>query len=154
MLEKILINRIMHHMHSNNLMSKHQYGFTPQMSTVDAAMALKEYVQGSINDGQYIATISLYVKGAFDAAWWPGILASLRNLRCLGNLYRLCRSYFNERTAFLTMNNCIVQRKISKGCTQGLASDLGFWNLLYDSLLNLEYTKNTKVIAYTDDLMI
>jgi hypothetical protein len=42
---------------------------------------------------------------------------------------------------------------MSKGCPQGSASGLGFWNLLYKSLLNLEYTKNTKVIAYADDLM-
>jgi len=102
----------------------------------------------------YVAVISLYVKGAFDAAWWPGLLASMRNLRCQGNLYRLCGSYFNERTAFLTMNNCIVQRKISKGCPQGSASGPGIWNLLHNSLLNLEYIKNTKVIAYADDLMI
>jgi hypothetical protein len=31
-------------------------------------MALKEYVQDSINVGQYVAAISLDVKGAFDAA--------------------------------------------------------------------------------------
>ena len=152
-LEKIVINRIMHHMHSNNFMSKNQYGFTLQTSMVDAVMALKDYVHDSINDGQYVAVISLNVNGAFDAACWPGILASLRNLRCPGNLYRLCGSYFTERTSFLAMNNCIVQRKISKGCPQGSVSGPGFWNLLYNSLLNLEYTKNTKVIAYTDDLM-
>jgi hypothetical protein len=29
-LEKVLINRIMHHIYSNNIMSKSQYGFTPQ----------------------------------------------------------------------------------------------------------------------------
>ena len=52
-------------------------------------MALKEFVQESINDGQYVAVISLDVKEAFDAAWWPGILVSLRNLRCPGNLYKL-----------------------------------------------------------------
>ena len=44
------------------------------------------------------------------------------------------------------------ERKISKGCPQGSASGPGFWNLQYNSLLNLEY-KNTKVIAYADDLM-
>jgi len=97
-------------------MSKNQYGFTPQTSTVDAVMALKDYVQDSVNGGHYVAVISLSVKGAFDAAWWPGILASLRNLKCPGNLYRLSRSSFSERAAFLTMNNSIVQKKISKGC--------------------------------------
>jgi retron-type reverse transcriptase len=106
-------------MYSNNLMSKNKYGFTPQTSTVDAVMALKDFVQGSINDGQYLAVISLDIKGVFDAAWWPSILASLRNLRCPRNLYKLCVSYFNERIAFLTLNNGMVQRKISKGCPQG-----------------------------------
>ena len=62
-LKKVLINRIMHHMYSNNLMSKNQYGFTPQTSTVDAVMALKDFVQGSINDGQYVAVISLELNG-------------------------------------------------------------------------------------------
>jgi len=47
-----------------------------------------------------------------------------------------------------------VQRKISKGCPQGSASGPGFWNLQFNSLLQLEFTKNTKVIAYADDLMI
>jgi hypothetical protein len=47
-----------------------------------------------------------------------------------------------------------VQKKISKGFPQGSASGPGFWNLLYNFLLNIEYTKNTKVIAYADDLVI
>jgi hypothetical protein len=80
-LEKLLNNRIMHFVHSNNLMSKDHYGFTPQTSTVDAVMAKKKYVQDSVNEGQYVEAISLDVKGAFDGAWWPGILAALRNLR-------------------------------------------------------------------------
>jgi len=88
-LEKVLIHRIMHHTHSNNLMSKNQYGFTPQTSTVDAVMAMKDFVQDSLNDGQYIALISLDVKGAFDAAWWPSILTSLKILKCPRNLYNL-----------------------------------------------------------------
>ena len=153
-LEKVLINRIMHHIYSHNLLSINQFGFTPQKSTIVAVMALKDFVQESINEGQYVAVISLDVKGAFDAAWWPGILASLKNLRCLGNLYKLCVSYFNKMTAFITINNGIVQRKISRGCPQGSASGSGFWNIQYNSLLNLEYTKNSKVMVYADDLMI
>ena len=144
----------MHHTYSNNLISKNQFGFTPLTSTVDAVMAFKEYVQDSIKDGQYVAVIGLDVKGAFDTAWWPGILASLRNLKCPGNLYRLNVSYLKDRTAFLTMNNGLVQRTISRGCPQGSASGPGFWSLQYKSLLNLEYTKFTKVIAYADDVMI
>ena len=35
-------------MYANNLMSKNQYGFTPQTATVDAVMDLKDFVQESI----------------------------------------------------------------------------------------------------------
>jgi hypothetical protein len=54
----------------------------------------------------------------------------------------------------LVLNSSTEQRKISKGCLQGPSSRPGFWNLQYNSLLNLEYTKNTKVIPYADDLII
>jgi hypothetical protein len=39
-LEKILFTRIQHHLYSNNLLNEHQYGFTPQKSTIDAVMSL------------------------------------------------------------------------------------------------------------------
>jgi len=111
--EKVLINRIMHHMYSNNLMSK-KYGFAPQTSTVDAVMALKNFVQYSLNDEQYVALISRDVKDAFDAAWWPSILTSLKRVKCPRNLYNLCVSYFNERSAISLLNSSTEQRKINK----------------------------------------
>jgi hypothetical protein len=92
-------------------------------------MALKYFVQDSLNDGQYVALISLDVKGAFDAVWWHSILITLKTLKCPRNLYNLCVSYFNNRSAILLLNSSMEQRKISKGCPQGSASGPGLWNL-------------------------
>jgi len=39
---------------------------------------------------------------------------------------------------------------VSKGSSQGP----GFWNIKYNSLLNLEFGKRTKAIAVADDLQI
>jgi hypothetical protein len=39
LLEKLLIERINYHLYSNNLLNNNQFGFTPQKSTVDAALA-------------------------------------------------------------------------------------------------------------------
>ena len=153
-LEKLLINRIMFHMHSNNLLSNRQYGFTPQTSTVDALMLLKQHVQESITNKQCVVLISLDVKGAFDAAWWPSILKTLKDLKCPANLYNLSKSYLSERIATLSANNIAIQRSTSKGCPQGSCIGPGFWNLQYDSLLKLPYTKHTEVIAFADDFMM
>jgi len=96
-------------------LSQNQYGFTPQTSTVDAVMDLKDYAQRSMEEGQYVALISLDIQGAFDAAWWPEILFSLKMLKCPRNLYNLCGSYFNGRSAALILNSRKEQRTISKG---------------------------------------
>ena len=40
-LEKVMINRINHHVYTNDYINKNQYGFTPQLSTIDEAMAVR-----------------------------------------------------------------------------------------------------------------
>ena len=40
-LEKVLINRINHHVFSLGFMNSNQYGFTPQKGTIYAAMEVK-----------------------------------------------------------------------------------------------------------------
>ena len=117
-------------------------------------MDLKDYVQESMKERQYIALISLDVKGALDTAWWPGILFSLRTLKCPRNLYNLCVSYINGRTAALILNSRKQRRSISKACSQGSAAGPGFWNIQFNSLLNLEFKKCSKLIAYADYLLI
>jgi len=121
---------------------------------MNAVIALKDCVQESLKEGLYVALISFDIKGVFDAAWWPGILFSLKNLKCSRNPYNLSEIYFNGRKAVLIVNSRKEQREINQGCPQGSASGPGFWNLQFNSLLNLDFTKNTKVIAYADDLLI
>jgi len=81
-LEKILINRIMHHVYSNNLLNYNQFGFTPKKSAIDAALAVKKYLEEGISQGYIAILVNLDVKRAFDAAWWPGILKTLKEFNC------------------------------------------------------------------------
>jgi hypothetical protein len=38
--------------------------------------------------------------------------------------------------------------------SQGSCCGSGFWNLLYNSLLKLEFTSHSKAIAFVDDLLV
>jgi ribonuclease HI len=154
LLEKLLIERINYHLHSNNLLNNNQYGFIPQKSTIDAALALKQHALSYIRQRNYVIMVSLDVQGAFDAAWWPGILSNLRATKCPRNLYNLTRSYFSERVAILQTNTYRAERRVTKGCPQGSSCGPGFWNVLYNDLLNKKYSSHTKLIAFADDLAI
>jgi len=118
-LEKLLINRIMHYIYSNNLLNAKQYGFTPKKSTTDVRLAVKEYIEEGFGQGHITILVSLYIMGAFDAAWWPSILHTLKEFNCPKNLYNLARSYFSDRTATIHTNNLQIEREVSKGCPQG-----------------------------------
>jgi hypothetical protein len=141
--EKLLIDKINHHLFSNSLITNNQFGFHPQKSTTDVALAVKEYVQYHIQQRNYVVMVSLDVMGEFDATWI-----------CPSNLYNLARSYFCDRVAIWHANTYRIKRKVSRGCPQGSCSGPGFWNVMYDALLNLEYSKHSKIIAFADDLVI
>jgi hypothetical protein len=85
-LEKVLINIINYYVYSNDLMNSNQYGFTPQLSAIDAAMAVKDFVEEALKAREVLVIASLDVKGAFDAAWWPSILKSLKACGCHNSL--------------------------------------------------------------------
>jgi hypothetical protein len=94
------------------------------------------------------------MKGAFDAAWWPSILDTLKDFNCPKNLCNLARSYFRGRTAVIHTNSTQIERDVTNGCPQGSCCEPGFWNIQYNLLLNLNYGKCTKAIAFADDLLI
>jgi hypothetical protein len=153
-LEKLLINRVMHHVHKNNCMNQNQFGFTPQKSTTDAAMLVKEYVEEGLEHGQIAIIVSLDVSSAFDNVWWPTILNTLKEFKCPQNLYNLVKSYLSQRTAEISTNTTRVERDVTKGCPQGSCCGPGLWNVQYNSLFNLDFMKQTKAVAFADDLVI
>ena len=51
-------------------------------------------------------------------------------------------------------NSISIERSVRKGCPQASCCGPGYWNLLYNSLLKLEFTSHSKAIAFADDLII
>jgi hypothetical protein len=54
----------------------------------------------------------------------------------------------------MTTNTLQVEREVNKECPQGSYCGQCFWNIKYNSLLNLEFRKKTKAVAFADDLLI
>jgi hypothetical protein len=110
-----------------------------------------------ISDNTYkranCSVISLDVKRAFDA-WWPSILKALKDLPCPRNLYNLTKNYFSERSAFISTNTMQLDTPVNKGCPQGSCCGPGYWNIQYNSLLNLNFAKWTRAMAFGDNLLI
>jgi hypothetical protein len=99
-MEKLFISRINYWAYSTQFINANQHGFTPQRSTIDAAMAVKNIVDEGLLAGEVIILVSLDLKTAFVAAWWPNIIKSLQDLGCPRNLYYLTKSYLSQKRLF------------------------------------------------------
>ena len=144
----------MYHLYKTEFLNPNQFGFTPQKSTTDAAMIVKQFIEPELERRTVVIMTSLDVKGAFDAAWWPAILRGLREAECIRNLYQLTQDYCKDRRAVMLINNRKIEKSISKRCPQVSCSGSGFWIIQYNSLLNIQFTHHTKVIAFADDLIV
>jgi len=85
-LDRLMTDRIMHHVHTNAGLNRKQYGFILQRGTVDAAIAVK-ITEENLKQKNCTSVVSLDVRGVFGAAWWPSILRNLKELKCLRNLF-------------------------------------------------------------------
>ena len=54
----------------------------------------------------------------------------------------------------LSTNSIKMERDVSRGPSQGSCCGPGLWNIQYNSLLNLNFAKQTKAIAFADDLIL
>jgi len=125
----------MHHVHKTDFLNDNQFGFTPQKSMTDAAMAVKQFIEPELERRRIVIMASLAVKGAFDAAWWPAILNGLRGTKCPQNLYQLTQDYFRERRAVISINSSKMEKNITKGSPQGsrCGPNFGTYNIIPSS---------------------
>ena len=75
-------------------------------------------------------------------------------MECPKNLFELTKHYFQDRSASLCSKEYRAEKAVKKGCPQGSCCGPGYWNVLYNSLLNQEFSQRSEVIAFADDLLI
>jgi len=116
-------------------------------------MEARKFIEHQLEKGRVVIIVSLDVRGAFDSAWWPAILMGLRDAKCPRNLYNRTLYYLQKRKAVININNFNIEKRITKGCPQGSCCRPGLWNIQYNPILSLRYTKHAKIIAFADELV-
>ncbi|GBN55560.1 hypothetical protein AVEN_75080-1 [Araneus ventricosus] len=79
-LEKLLLERLNHHLRRNNIQHPNQYGFRTNRSTEEAILDLLDKINSAKNSNQHALMISLDIKGAFEHLQYTWIKDSLDNL--------------------------------------------------------------------------
>jgi hypothetical protein len=65
-LEKIVAEKLIYHLLSNDLIYQHQYGFLPKKSTEHNLFHIVNFITSSLNEGMYCLGVFLDLRKAFD----------------------------------------------------------------------------------------
>ncbi|KAL1446824.1 hypothetical protein WDU94_015654 [Cyamophila willieti] len=143
-------------MEEKQALSEHQFGFRKGKSTVDAVRIVKELTskelskRGDSKSRKMCILTTLDIKNAFNSANWEKVIKALETKGISNYLIKMMEAYLNERE--------IKEESFTKSMTAGVpqGSILGptLWNLLYDSVLELELPEDITLVAYADDLAI
>ncbi|GBN91927.1 Retrovirus-related Pol polyprotein from type-1 retrotransposable element R1 [Araneus ventricosus] len=153
-LDKLITQRVLFHLLSNNLLHPNQFGFLPGKSAPDAILQLKAWIAEARQEGKHSVIISLDVKSAFSRVWWPMVLHILKQLNCPSNIFKLTSSFLDKRKVFLNYDGTTISREYSIGCPQGSNSGPLYWLLIANGALQTDFEEDVRLLAYADDFYL
>ncbi|CAK1595861.1 unnamed protein product [Parnassius mnemosyne] len=118
-LEKLFVTRLTWQIGRHSKLSNRQYGFVPQRGTEDALNDALEVVKKCVKNKQMAVIVSIDIEGAFDNAWWPGVIVALQKKEIDKTTLKLIDSYLSDRSITLRYANTEIGRSTDKGCIQG-----------------------------------
>jgi hypothetical protein len=103
-LEKIVAEKLVQHLTSNNLLYVHQYGFLPKKSTEHNLLHVLNYISQALNDGNYCIGVFIDLKKAFDVCSHPILLKKLEKMGVRGIALEWFKNYLSGRSQYVDLN--------------------------------------------------
>ena len=118
--EKVLKDRLIQFYTTFNVLSKFQFGFLANCSTLDAMYSLTSEVVKSLNSNKKSIAIFIDLAKAFDTVPHLKLIKVLELYGVRGIAQQVFKCYLEDRDQFVKLNNTISERtKIKIGVPQG-----------------------------------
>ncbi|GBM78144.1 Retrovirus-related Pol polyprotein from type-1 retrotransposable element R1 [Araneus ventricosus] len=153
-LDRLVTQRIFHHLLKNKKISDRQFGFTPGRSAPEAILHLKDWISIARSQGKHSVIISLDVKSAFSRVWWLLVLYNLQEMDCPRNLFQLVASFLDRRSISFKYGDSGTTKDYSVGCPQGSNSGPLYWLLVINDALEIDIGEDVKLLTYADDIYL
>jgi exonuclease III len=110
-LEKIVAEKLLDHLTSNNILYEHQYGFTPGKSTEQNLIQITNYITAALNNNEFCIGVFIDLKKAFDVCSHQILLSKLSRMGINGISLQWFITYLSNRTQCVDINSTMSAEK-------------------------------------------
>lgn len=152
--ESIVNMRLCAELEERGLLSPRQYGFRKGKSTLHAVQQVlniaKEEMSKPYRRRGLCLMITIDIKNAFNSVSWTKVVEEMEKMSISKYLIEILKSYLSQRVIVGETFN----KEMTAGVPQGSLIGPTLWNLVYNSILDIDTPEDTTLIAYADDLAI
>ena len=148
--EKAAHIQLVKYLESNNILCNEQFGFRRNCTTTNATMQLLTYLYRELDNGNYVFSLFIDFKKAFDSVNHNILLSKLYHYGIRGLPLLWFKSYLCNRTQYIRLQDGISGVKnITTGVPQGSILGPTLFLLFINDIVNV--SDKFKYILYADD---
>ena len=151
--EKLMYNKLYNFIEAIDILYAHQYGFRRGHSTQQAIITLINKITKSVNSDDFVISVFIDLKKAFDCVPTNILLAKLQAYGIRGDYIKWFRSYLTDRTQYVNFNGEESAEHILKcGVPQGSILGPLFFIIFVNDMFNVSNVLFN--VLYADDTCI
>ena len=153
-MEKIINNRLVWHLETNNLITNAQSGFRHNRSTTDNLAKLENDINIAISNKNHTIVVFFDLQKAYDTAWRFGVIKKLREYGIVGNLLVFIRNFLSNRKILVRIGNTLSEvTQMDEGIPQGSVLSCTCFMVAVNDICTY-LPANTSSVLYVDDYVM
>ena len=153
-MEKIILNRLIHHCEKYKILPLNQAGFRKGRSTNDHLVKLTTHVKQQFARRKNVLATFFDVRKAYDQVWHNRLLRKLEKFGVTGSMYNYISNFLADRNIQVRIGNSYSKpRLLQMGLPQGSVISPILFNILIADL-PLGLSKDTILAQFADDICL
>jgi ribonuclease HI len=153
-MERMINNRLVWFIESNELFTEYQCGFRSKRSTLDHLVAFETYIRDAFISREHVVAIFFDLEKAYDTTWKYGIMKDLHDFGLRGRLPYFIDSFLKDRIYQVRIGTTMSDDHTQEmGVPQGSILSPTCFNIKINNIVK-SIKENTMCSLYVDDFLI